>query len=159
MKDFTARGGWWVVVQGVLLGGVLLALLLVDGGFGVDGAPASVVIGAGVVILGAGIVMIVAGSSALGRNLTPYPAPLDDGEMVVHGAYRWVRHPVYGGVALCAVGAALVSANLAALAIGLVLFPFFYAKSGHEERHLTETYPGYAEYRLRVRKRLVPGVI
>ena len=62
-------------------------------------------------------------------------------------------------MALCAVGAALISANLVALAIGLVLFPFFYAKSAHEERHLATAYPGYAEYRLRVRKRLVPGVI
>jgi len=159
MTGFVDRGGWWVVAQAVLLGGALLALVVVNSGFGVDGAIVPIVIGVGVAVLGIGIVLIVSGTSALGRNLTPYPAPLEDGVMVEHGAYRWVRHPVYGGVALCAVGAALVSANLVALVIGLVLFPFFYAKSGHEERHLTETYPGYAEYRQRVRKRLVPGLI
>ena len=95
MTGFADRGGWWVVAQAVLLGGALLALVVVNSGFGVDGAIVPIVIGVGVAVLGIGIVLIVSGTSALGRNLTPYPAPLEDGEMVEHGAYRWVRHPLY----------------------------------------------------------------
>jgi len=52
-----------------------------------------------------------------------------------------------------------VAGNPVALLLGLALLPFFYAKSSFEERHLEEAYPGYADYRRRVRKRLVPGLV
>ena len=45
-----------------------------------------------------------AGRDALGAALTPLPYPEPDGGLVTDGVYARVRHPIYGGVILVAIG-------------------------------------------------------
>ena len=94
----------------------------------------------------------------LRRHLTPYPTPLHDAALVEHGPYRLVRHPIYGGIVL---GAAGVSAdgNWLGLALVAALGALFWGKSGFEEGRLLAHFPGYADYRDRVRRRLIPGAL
>lgn len=148
-----ARGEWWVAGQGALM-----ALLL----FGPRGPslplPAPVSLAAGVLLMAPGLFLFAWGLLALGRrNLTPLPAPRAGGALVETGPYRLVRHPIYGGGAVFALGWALFVHGWLTLAFAAVLFLFIDLKARREERWLLDTYPGYPEYCRRVRK-LIPFI-
>ena len=71
-----------------------------------------------------------------------------DHELVRAGPYRFVRHPVYSGLALHLVGACLATGNLL-LGAGtvFVVFPVFYLRARAEERLLRERFgAAYDEY-------------
>jgi protein-S-isoprenylcysteine O-methyltransferase Ste14 len=93
----------------------------------------------------------------LGANLSPFPKPIEGGQLVTHGAYRFVRHPIYAGLILGTLGWGLLMATLLGVVFAIVLFVFFDLKSRREEEWLTQAYPGYPEYQHRVRK-LIPWV-
>jgi protein-S-isoprenylcysteine O-methyltransferase Ste14 len=93
----------------------------------------------------------------LGVNLSPFPKPIEGGQLVTHGAYRFARHPIYAGLILGTLGWGLLMATLLGVVFAVVLFVFFDLKSRREEEWLTQAYPGYSEYQRRVRK-LIPWV-
>jgi protein-S-isoprenylcysteine O-methyltransferase Ste14 len=111
----------------------------------------------GLAIIAVGGVFGTGGVLALGRNLTPFPKPIEGGTLVTSGVYRWVRHPIYTGLILGTLGWSLWHANLLGVGLAVLLFVFFDLKSRREERWLSEAYPGYAAYRQRVKK-LIPFV-
>ncbi len=111
----------------------------------------------GLVIIAIGGVFGTGGMIALGRNLSPFPKPIEGGTLVTSGVYRWVRHPIYAGLILGTLGWSLWHASLLGIGLSLLLFVFFDLKSRREERWLIEAYPGYGEYRRRVKK-LIPFV-
>lgn len=104
-----------------------------------------------------GVIMLLAGAVALGSSLSILPSPREGARFVRHGVYRWVRHPIYGGVILVTVGWAVHRGDLlhVALAVGIGLF--FAAKASREERYLQDHFPGYEGYRRRT-WRFVPWV-
>jgi protein-S-isoprenylcysteine O-methyltransferase Ste14 len=105
---------------------------------------------AGAVLFVVGGVFGVAGVIVLGRNRTPFPRPREGSQLVQHGIYARVRHPLYTSVMLSSLGWALIWQSVPACGVALVLIPFFRAKAGHEERWLREQFPGYADYARRV---------
>lgn len=111
----------------------------------------------GWVLLGIGAALSIWSATNLGRSLTPLPRPLPDGRLVTEGAYRFVRHPIYLGVLLCAFGFALATMSPLRLVLAAILFVFFDMKSRREEKWLEEKYPGYASYKKRVKK-LLPWI-
>jgi protein-S-isoprenylcysteine O-methyltransferase Ste14 len=102
--------------------------------------------------MGAGVVQAWRGVRDLGESLTPLPHPRDDADLVETGIYGSVRHPIYGGLILLGLGWALLAASPLALALALVLVPFFWLKSSMEERWLGERFPTYPDYRRRTRR-------
>jgi protein-S-isoprenylcysteine O-methyltransferase Ste14 len=93
----------------------------------------------------------------LRENLTPFPKPLDNAQLVETGAYRLVRHPIYGGLILGALGWGFVRAAPLALLGAVALAVFFDLKSRREEIWLSERYREYPAYRNRTR-RLLPWI-
>ncbi|MDH4335097.1 MAG: isoprenylcysteine carboxylmethyltransferase family protein [Chloroflexota bacterium] len=93
----------------------------------------------------------------LGRSLTPLPRPHAEAEMVERGIYRRIRHPIYAGLILAAIGWATLTASPPAFVVALALGLFMDAKARREEAWLTDRYPEYADYRTRT-KRFLPGV-
>jgi protein-S-isoprenylcysteine O-methyltransferase Ste14 len=151
MNRFSQRGGAWVVVQGILLTAVaVLAVVFRGGGF-----PIVVMSGVALMLVGAGVAL--AGAMALGRNLTPFPKPPVSAQLVRHGIYAVIRHPLYTSVIAVAIGWALVWQSWLALLAAATLIPFFHTKARHEERWLREKFPAYAEYEKRVR-RFIPWI-
>ena len=146
------RGEGWVLIQAVLL-----ALLVLGGVVGPrwpvpwDARFRALGLGLGVV----GAVLFLGGVTRLGGQLTPYPKPVDGGELREAGLYGLARHPIYGGVLLLALGWSLASSPLALLPAAL-LAGLFEAKSRREESWLVEHHPGYEDYRRRVRRRFIP---
>jgi protein-S-isoprenylcysteine O-methyltransferase Ste14 len=93
----------------------------------------------------------------LGRNLTALPKPRPGGYLVQQGLYRVVRHPIYCGVLLWALGSSLAHLNLWTLLLCGLLFVWLDRKASLEETWLQERFPGYSAYRQRVKK-LIPWV-
>jgi protein-S-isoprenylcysteine O-methyltransferase Ste14 len=152
-----ARGEWLVVIQVVLIGLVFL------GPRTVAGWPAwpfpfprmLVVMGSAFMVGGGSL--LFAGLVRLGMGLTPLPYPKEGAGLVQTGPFALIRHPMYGGGLMLALGWALFIQGWLTLGYVAVLFAFLDMKSRREERWLAEKFPEYASYQRRVRK-LIPFV-
>ena len=153
MGSFADRGGWWVAAQGLLLVASATAWAFWGGGWGV------VAVAAGLALTVAGAVLAGSGMVTLGRNLSPYPAPVPHAALVERGPYRLVRHPIYGGVILGTAGLSLTDGNWPGLVLASGLAALFWGKSRFEERKLQASVPGYTAYRRRVRRLFIPGLV
>jgi protein-S-isoprenylcysteine O-methyltransferase Ste14 len=109
------------------------------------------------VLSGLGALLAFAGLFSLGRNLTAVPHPKDDAVFVERGAYRLVRHPIYSGIILGAVGWGLLTNSLLVLLLSAGLLLFLDIKSRREEQWLNAKFAEYAGYQQRVRK-LIPFI-
>ena len=112
---------------------------------------------AGVVLGVLGALLVGWGARSLGPSLTPLPRPREGAALAERGAYRLVRHPLYGGVLVLGLGFALATTPLA-LAPVAALAVFFSLKSRREEAWLLRALPGYSGYAERVRRRFLPGL-
>src|SRR5262252_4976485 len=74
------------------------------------------------------------------------------------GPYALVRHPMYASAFLYLVGTPLALGSYSGLAPIAAMVPLLIWRLLDEERLLTRQLPGYADYRTRVRHRLVPFV-
>ncbi len=127
------RTGWLLVaVQFVLFAAVLFLprraqtsewLLIVGGVLAV----------AGVVVVGLAFVR-------LGGALTPTPVPLPGAGLRTDGMYGRVRHPIYSGILLIALGIVAAIGSWWTLAWFVVLVVFFVSKSRWEDQLLAESY-------------------
>ncbi len=151
LPELGPRGEGWVAAQ-ILIGAAIGFSSVLDGDFGVPGEAAGAAVGA------AGIVLFLAGAVGLGRSLTPFPRPRERGRLAEGGVYRLVRHPIYGGALLVALGWSIARAPWGLIAT-VVLVLFFELKARREEGWLVERYPGYEDYRRRVRRRFVPWLL
>jgi len=116
--------------------------------------------------IGAAFVFLLVAGGAVGvwalwanrpGNFNIRPELKAGGQLVTHGPYRLVRHPMYLAVllftaAFAAAGDAWQWALLGALAAVL------YAKARREERGLALVHSGYADYRARTRA-IIPFVL
>jgi len=143
-----------VLGQILLAVGVML-IGIVGGGWGSPASGLTMI--AGVILTIAGASLLLAGIASLGGSLTPYPRPKDDASLREVGAYRFVRHPIYGGIVLLAFGWSCLTSPLA-LVPAAVLAVFLDRKARREETWLVERYPDYPTYRDRVHWRFVPGI-
>ncbi len=152
LPDLGQRGEGWVVLQALLLAAVVAAGFCGPLWSG-PGRALGALAGAGLIASGVGLV--AAGILRLRRQLTAFPKPVPGGRLIQDGAFGLVRHPMYGGAVLAALGWGLATASLMGLVGAVVLFVFFDLKSGREEAWLAEQFAGYAAYRRRTR-RLIP---
>lgn len=146
------RGEGWVIGQFVIGAAIFGATFVTR----IELPFVIQLVGIALMFVGAGIAAM--GIFHLGENLTPFPKPKDDGHaLVTGGAYAIVRHPIYSGIGLAALGWTLYWGTLLGIALALILFVWFDFKSRAEEKWLAEKYPEYAAYQTRVKK-LIPFV-
>jgi protein-S-isoprenylcysteine O-methyltransferase Ste14 len=112
----------------------------------------------GAVIFASGIALAVWARIHLGRNWGMPTTEKADPELVTSGPYRFVRHPIYSGLALALLGTSLAT-NLIGLIIFAILGGYFYYSASVEEKNLTAAFPAeYPAYRART-KMLIPFVL
>ncbi len=143
-----------MAIQVVLLGAIALAGLV--GPRWADGPslPPSL---AGVALVAAGFGLAVLGVRGLRTALTPFPRPAPDAVLITSGVYGRVRHPIYGGLIVAALGWSLVTASWLALVLSIALLGFFEVKSRLEELWLIEQFEDYPDYRAKTR-RFIPWI-
>jgi len=85
----------------------------------------------------------------LGKNLTDTVVTRQQHTLVVHGPYRWVRHPFYDSAALLVVAISLTAANWFFFVNGIVLLCLLIIRTRMEEENLVarfgESYTAYRE--------------
>jgi 2-amino-4-hydroxy-6-hydroxymethyldihydropteridine diphosphokinase len=155
-SDHSDTGRYWVIAQIAIIVGILLALVG-TGSMPEPGVQLDRVVG--VILLTVGGFLTVVSARVLGSALIPLPQPAPGAAMVEDGAYRWVRHPIYGGISLMLFGLSLAFSSTLGAVLSVGLFGFFWAKSSYEERLLRIAYQEYSDYRRRVDKRMIPFLI
>lgn len=84
---------------------------------------------------------------------------VESGQKVIStGAYTLVRHPMYSGSVVILLFTPLALGSYIALPAFAMLVPFYVLRLLNEEKVLRQELPGYSEYCLRTRFRLVPFV-
>jgi protein-S-isoprenylcysteine O-methyltransferase Ste14 len=128
-----------------------LSLLVVPHGATAD-------VGGGVLCL-CGLVVALWARRTLGGNWSSAVTFKQGHELIVRGPYNYVRHPIYTGLLLMALGTAIAIGRLHAW-IGLLLcIAGFWVKLRQEEALMVREFPDhYPAYRRRV-KALIPFVI
>jgi protein-S-isoprenylcysteine O-methyltransferase Ste14 len=101
------------------------------------------------------VLVIVYARLSLGRNIGFVPAQR---QLVLSGAYRFVRHPIYTGLFLAWISLSLRLFSLTNLLILVIICTLYFIKSLVEESFLRKD-PSYASYMSRVRFRYIPFII
>ncbi len=151
-RRFTERGGVWVLAQSLLMV-LILALAPVTGATTSISAART----AAWVFFLLGAVLGIGGAAVLRHNRTIFPRPREGSQLVQHGVYRWIRHPLYTSVMVLAVGWSLFWQSWPAGVLTLILVGVLNLKARHEESLLRARFPAYGRYCDRV-KRFIPGV-
>lgn len=76
-------------------------------------------------------------------------------DLVTHGPFRLVRHPMYAGLALFLLACVLTPFGWCRFSIWIALLAVLYVKAGLEELLLIRQFPGYRDYRSQT-KRFLP---
>lgn len=143
----------WVTAQFVLF--AIIAVLVVA----TPGTPPALALLGGALCVVAGLALGIGAIRHIGPAVSPFPTPPSHAALVTSGSYRLVRHPIYGGVVLAALGVGVLSWSPGAVAVSLALVPFFLAKASHEERLLSARFDDYEAYVEVTPKRLVPWIV
>ena len=151
------RGEGWVVAQFVLFAIIAIAGLqdLAAHGSLTRWGPAASVVGIVAIVVGAGVA--ARGIWDLRSCLSPFPRPIAGAPLVESGAYQLIRHPIYSGLVLAAMGWGLLTGSILAIGAAGLLFLLLAAKSHREEVWLAAIHPEYGAYQRRT-TRLIPWI-
>lgn len=92
----------------------------------------------GIVLMIAGLTIALIALVNLGAALTPTPVPQEGAALRTGGIYAVVRHPVYVGILVAALGFTLAVGSLWQVLLWVALAIFFGAKAHWEDRLLGE---------------------
>lgn len=136
------KGNLLVVGQFILIG---LLILVPASGLN-TGAFTFFFSAVSIVLLLAGFVILGLSALALGKSLTPHPIPGKNAVLVTDGLYRYVKHPIYSGLLLAAVGLTIAGGFFPHVLFFVALVFLLNYKASFEEALLAKSYAGYAEY-------------
>jgi len=110
-------------------------------------------------IVVAGAAFTVWARIALGRNWSAEVTFKQDHELIEFGPYALVRHPIYTGLLVMALGTAISYGRTIGFALFFSLCGAVWWKARQEERIMSTHFPdAYADYRMRVRA-IIPFVL
>ncbi len=100
----------------------------------------------GLVLAMAGIIISLIALIQIRKSLSPFPTPLPNAQLITQGIFKHIRHPIYSGIILAALGYSVYTASLYRALITILLYTLFYFKSRYEEKLLRQKFPTYEEY-------------
>src|SRR5262249_22944680 len=113
--------------------------------------------GLGFVLLAVGLGFAIWARVNIGRNWGTPMTQKEEPELVTSGPYHLVRHPIYSGILLAAVGTAVALSWSWLIAVALAGVYFLYSATV-EERYLAQRFPDtYPAYQ-RATKMLIPCI-
>lgn len=144
------RPGFWDYFLVLLQLALIVIFLTMPGSFSDFLEEAMMFIGAAPMVTGGGLIIW---SLLLQKdNLRILPTPAKDGRLITRGIYKFIRHPIYSGIVLLAIGYAAYYSSFYHLLMALVLFLFFDIKASYEERKLLLRFHEYWDYKVRTGK-------
>ena len=102
------------------------------------------------IIIIAFIILLVA-IKDLGRNLSPFPRPINNSNLVTKGIYRFIRHPMYYSVIFISVGVFFIKLSIYHLFLSMSLSLVIKFKIALEEQYLKNKFKNYFLYKNEVK--------
>ena len=90
-------------------------------------------------------------------QITPMPEPLPHGKLIQNGVYAYIRHPIYSGILISAIGRISFDQNFYSILGFAILSMALYFKVNLEESFLLRRFPDYRDY-MRRTKSLIPFI-
>ena len=102
------------------------------------------------IIIMAFIIMLVS-IKDLGRNLSPFPRPITDSNLVTSGIYRSMRHPMYYSLIFISIGVSIIKLSIYYLFLTISLALIIKFKIALEEKYLMNKFKNYTLYKNEVK--------
>ena len=96
------------------------------------------------------IILLVA-IKDLGRNLSPFPRPLNNSSLVTRGIYRFTRHPMYYSLIFISFGIFITKLSMYYLFLSISLGLIIKFKIALEEQYLNNKFKNYLLYKNEVK--------
>ena len=87
----------------------------------------------------------------LGSNLSPFPRPIANGELITSGIYRFIRHPMYYSLILFSLGIFIIKLSFYYLFLTISLTLVIKFKIALEEKYLMNKFKNYLLYKNEVK--------
>ena len=115
----------------------------------IQASPFSFFMGILIIII-AFIIMLVS-IKDLGRNLSPFPRPINNSNLVTTGIYRFTRHPMYYSLILISFGIFITKLSIYYLFLTISLALIIKFKIKLEEKYLINKFKNYLPYKNEVK--------
>ena len=115
----------------------------------IQASPFSYFLGILIIII-AFIIMLVS-IKDLGRNLSPFPKPINNSNLVTKGIYRFTRHPMYYSLILISFGFFIINLSIYYLFLTISLALIIKLKIVLEEQYLNNKFKNYLLYKNEVK--------
>ena len=96
------------------------------------------------------IIMLIA-IKDLGRNLSPLPRPMTNGNLVTSGIYRFMRHPMYYSLIFISFGVFIIRPSIYYLFLTICLALIIKLKIILEDQYLKNKFKNYLIYKNKVK--------
>ena len=105
----------------------------------------------GFLIIIIALIILLVAIKDLGRNLSPFPRPINNSNLVTKGIYRFTRHPMYYSLIFISFGVFITKLSIyyLFLSTGLILIIKF--KIALEEQYLKNKFKNYLFYKNEVK--------
>ena len=110
----------------------------------IQASPFSYLLGILIIII-AFIIMLVS-IKDLGRNLSPFPRPINNSNLVTTGIYRFTRHPMYYSLIFISFGVFITKLSIYYLFLSISLGLIIKFKIALEEQYLNNKFKNYLLY-------------
>ena len=105
----------------------------------------------GVLIIIIDFIIILVSIKDLGRNLSPFPRPINSSNLVTTGIYRFMRHPMYYSLIFISFGFFITKLSIYYLFLSTSLVLIIKFKIALEEQYLKNKFKKYLLYRNEVK--------
>jgi len=105
----------------------------------------------GILIIIIALIIMLVSIKDLGRNLSPFPRPINNSYLVTKGIYRFTRHPMYYSLIFISVGVFIIKLSIYYLFLSISLSLIIKFKIALEEQYLNNKFKNYLFYKNEVK--------
>ena len=112
-------------------------------------SPFSYLVGFLIIIIA--LIILIVAIKDLGRNLSPFPKPINNSNLVTTGIYRFTRHPMYYSLIFISFGVFITKLSIYYLFLLISLGLIIKFKIALEEQYLNNKFKNYLLYKNEVK--------
>ena len=105
----------------------------------------------GFLIIIIAFILLLVAIKDLGRNLSPFPRPIKQSNLVTKGIYRFTRHPMYYSLIFISFGVFITKLSIYYLFLSISLALIIKFKVALEEQYLNNKFKNYLVYKNEVK--------
>ena len=105
----------------------------------------------GILIIIIAFIIMLVSIKDLGRNLSPFPKPINNSNLVTTGIYRFTRHPMYYSLIFISIGVFIIKLSIYYLFLTISLALIIKFKIALEEKYLINKFKNYLLYKNEVK--------